>query len=444
MVVIDLHYLSHVCVYVMIDLLLLRIPFKSEVLIEDKMHLNIGGFYRQCVDLMEIGKLSDCKLGARTVEFCIDGDLKVSGLSHPFESLPSSFGSLAVKIHSGSFTVKPCVEIKASPAKLLQGHNVFGTDNLELCATEMLTGLAFGMPKLFDLLNVQKTTLDWIDVTYSAHVQNEVIAQQVIDLLKNVTSGQTKKSKYNKEFQTTVEWNSKSQLKTLKVYLKGFEVAHQLTELEKSLKINPSNQLLKLKHSILSNQDLINWAKKCVRFEARLKHSYLEKHNIPRNLFKAIKYQQDCLKEGKNIIQSLWETAFKDLLNAIKGAEMNIYDDKKIRQSLKDTYFTITPKGHISHVKADKLYSFYRSLLHDGYDFVKNSMAQKTFWRHERDLLNIGLSKIQLQNLQQQKNNVIPFCRVIDIDFRCQRPDWYVEPKSFYDNPKNLELLKVA
>ncbi|WP_392565056.1 phage/plasmid replication protein, II/X family [Orbus wheelerorum] len=411
---------------------------------QTKSHDEFGGRYGQYVDLMEVCRLSGCKLGARSVEFCIDGDLQVKDLNHPFESLPSSFGSLAVKIHAGSITMKPCVEIKASPAKLLQSHNVFGTENLELCATELLNGLAFGMPKLFDLLNIANTSLDWIDVTYSAHVQNEVIAQQVIDLLKNVTSGQTKKSRYNKEYETTVEWNTKSQLKTLKVYLKGFEVSRQLIELEKSLQANPTDKLLNVKYATLANQSLIDWAKKCVRFEARLKHSYLEKHNIPRNLIDAIQYQKNCVKEGKNIIQNLWEIAFKDLLNAIKGAEMNIYDDKKIRQSLKDAFFTITPKGNFSYSKADKLYSFYRALLNDGYDFVKSSMDRKTFWRHEIDLLSIGLSKSQLQNLQQQKNNVIPFCRVIDIDFSRQRPDWYEEPKSFYDNPNNLALLKVA
>lgn len=57
---------------------------------------------------------------------------------------------------------------------------------------------------------------------------------------------------------------------------------------------------------------------------------------------------------------------------------------------------------------------------------------------------SIGLSKLQLQNLQQQKNNVIPMFRVIDIDFNKQRPEWYQEPTSFYDNNENLLLFKFA
>ena len=440
-----LHYCLSVCINAnMIDLLLLRIPFKNKFVLQTKSHDDVGGRYGQYVDLMEICKLSGCALGARTVEFCIDGDLQVRDLNHPFESLPSSFASLAVKIHAGSITMKPCVEIKASPAKLLQGHNVFGSENLELCATELLSGLAYGMPKLFDLLDISNTNLDWIDVTYSAHVDNELIAQQVIDSLKNVTNGQTKKSRYNREYQTTVEWNTGSQLKSLKVYLKFYEVINQLSELEKLSLSKPQDHLLQRKIKILSNPELINWAKKCVRFEARLKHSYLEKHNIPRNLFKFIKYQQDKQNNGINIIKELWQTAFNDILTAVKGAEMNIYDDKRIRTLLNDSYFTITRTGKISYSKANRIYAFYRSLLNDGYQFVKNSMNRMSFYRYENDLLSIGLSKMQLQNLQQQKNNVIPLCRVINIDFSHQRPDWYVEPTSFYDDMKNLEYLKAV
>lgn len=302
-----LHYCLSVCINAdVIDLLLLRIPFKSDFILQTKSHDDFGGRYGQYVDLMEICKLSGYALGARTVEFCIDGDLQVLDLNHPFESLPSSFGSLAVKIHAGSITMKPCVEIKANPAKLLQGHNVFGSENLELCATELLNGLAYGMLQLFDLLDIYNANLDWIDVTYSAHVDNELIAQQVIDSLKNVTNGQTKKSRYNREYQTTVEWNTGSQLKSLKVYLKFYEVINQLSELEKLSLSKTQDHLLqiKIKINILSNSDLIDWAKKCVRFEARLKHSYLEKHGIPRNLFKFIKYQKDKQKMALILLEN--------------------------------------------------------------------------------------------------------------------------------------------
>jgi II/X family phage/plasmid replication protein len=44
---------------------------------------------------------------------------------------------MAMKVFFDS-SYPPYVQIKASPAKLLQGHNVFGSDNLESGAMEMI------------------------------------------------------------------------------------------------------------------------------------------------------------------------------------------------------------------------------------------------------------------------------------------------------------------
>ncbi|MBF4290393.1 phage/plasmid replication protein, II/X family, partial [Vibrio anguillarum] len=58
---------------------------------------------------------------------------------------------------------------------------------------------------------------------------------------------------------------------------------------------------------------------------------------------------------------------------------------------------------------------------------------RQTFSRHLNDLLAIGFSKAQLQNLEgNQKDNVIPLLQVIAIDFSQQHPADYVEPKSGY------------
>ncbi|WGM17561.1 phage/plasmid replication protein, II/X family (plasmid) [Arsenophonus nasoniae] len=79
------------------------------------------------IDFIQIAKLSGIRLSARDVEFEIKGDLSVQGLAHPFESLPTHFASLGMKIYQGTHLIFPRVNLKASPAKLLQGHNVFGS-----------------------------------------------------------------------------------------------------------------------------------------------------------------------------------------------------------------------------------------------------------------------------------------------------------------------------
>ena len=71
----------------MIDLLLLRIPFKSKFVLQTKSHGDTGGRYGQYVDLIEICKFSGCarfipvytgnitcyraSTGARTVYPCV-------------------------------------------------------------------------------------------------------------------------------------------------------------------------------------------------------------------------------------------------------------------------------------------------------------------------------------------------------------------------------------
>ena len=93
------------------------------------------------------------------------------------------------------------------------------------------------------------------------------------------------------------------------------------------------------------------------------------------------------------------------------------------------TYFSITPKGNISYAKAERIFSFYKNLLNDGYQETQNCMNRQTFWRYEKDLIAIGLTKAQLQNLKAyERHNIIPLMKLVEIDFSCQRPDWYVEP----------------
>ena len=47
---------------------------------------------------------------------------------------------------------------------------------------------------------------------------------------------------------------------------------------------------------------------------------------------------------------------------------------------------------------------------------------------------SIGFSKAYLQNLHTEKaNNIIPFVKLIEIDFNQQLPEWYVEPNSQFN-----------
>ncbi|NBD81499.1 DNA replication protein, partial [Citrobacter werkmanii] len=68
-----------------------------------------------------------------------------------------------------------------------------------------------------------------------------------------------------------------------------------------------------------------------------------------------------------------------------------------------------------------------------GYNNVQDTMPRNSFYRALNDLMVIGFSKAQLQQLSSDKSSVVPLFRVINIDFNNQRPSWYVEPRSHFD-----------
>ena len=411
----------------MIDFLKLSIPFKTEHILVCKD--GETSFLKET--LIEIATRTGLKLRAGNVTFEIDGDLDVAELSHPYEAIPSHFGSLAMKVFNGSDRMKtpPYIELKASPAKLLQGHNVFGSTNLDVCCFVMLKTFCEALPELYEMTDTENTMIDWIDVTYSAHIPSEMMQKQVISFLQNVRAGQTKKTRYNREYETTAEWNSGSEHRVLKVYLKGAELQKRLSEIQSELKRTPNKQNLLNVLNVLSNPNLIEFSKQCVRFEARLKQRYLDKYRIPRKLCDLIQYQRQYEKQGKSLIKDLWQDAFNDIIQAVGESKMNVYNRDNIQKLLKKQYYTVTPKGNISYAKADRLFGFYKNLLTYGYLETQSEMDRKTFWRHEKDLLAVGLTKAQLQNLNaHERHNIIPLMKLVEIDFSCQRPDWYVEP----------------
>lgn len=423
----------------MIDLLQLSIPFKSEHVITVLSADERSGDY---IDLEEIARRTGLRLTARDVEFEISGDLQVTGLSHPYESLPSHFASLAMKVHQGSNLAPPRVELKASPAKLLQGHNVFGPTDVALCFEALIVPFCMAMPLLADFLDIEETYIAKIDSTFSARLKTINQGRQVMDCLRNVSNGQTKatKSTRSQTYDSTMYWNETSNSVRRKAYLKGQELQADSDRCKMALRRAPNDESLKRRIKVLSNPDLIEWAALLVRFEVSLFPRKLHDLNIPVKIFDLITYQREYEKDGRNLIYDMWCAGFNELFESFKGTVMNIYDDEKIFELLKSVYHSVTPKGNISYAKAQRVFGFYRRLVNEGYDEVFKTINRASFYRNVSELTLIGISKSQLQNLQPDKlNNVIPLIELIKVDFSQQYPDWYTEPASPYNNVVQLK-----
>lgn len=415
----------------MLDKIHLFVPFKAQAIATST---GKRGNELLIVDLEELG----VPLRATSVLADGKGGYQVEDISHAWESLSTGFTPLAFKVFHQSLgkRVQPGVELKASPAKLLQGHNVFGPTSIRKGGEVMLKWLAGSYPKLWALLDWQSAEVYVIDCTYSARLPDERTALQLIQALRGVSNGQTRNR--GDDYETTAYWGSKeTRLRKLKAYLKGPEFRRQLDEAIKAARAYgganfvPSqafaaHRLL----AVLQNPALQEWAENLLRLEATVMHRWLERRNIPTNLWALCDYQERLEEQGSCFIQWCWEQVTKELFAAFEGISMRVINDEKVLAALKARWTKFGKNGKANETVALNLFRTYRSIKDYGWQETMDSMSRATFYRHVDQICECGLSKAALQKLKMddQKNNVVPILRFLQVDFSAQRPGWYVEP----------------
>lgn len=410
----------------MIDLLEISIQFDSS-LVEtvDERHAFVG------VDLEEM----EIPLGAKSIHFRDDGTTGTSGLYHPYESLPTSFTGLALKVNFDGYFF-PHITIKGSPAKILQGHNVFGSDNLELCVTEMLYWVQEAYPSLYSMLAINTAEVRKMDVTYSSIVGSPKLVRLAIDYMSRISNGQTKPTK-SKKYETTMYWGgAESRLIRLKCYSKFDEYMAQLDKFKKEAQKGLDPRAIKIMN-VMSDERLMNIARTSLRWEATFMKRWLERNDIPVNVWDLINYQ----KENPDFLTRIWSKGFEKIFDAMKGLNMTMVNEDKVLDNLKAEFGKPLASGRMSYRKAINLYSFYNQLKIMG---VMEMKAQRLYSPSQlnrlfADLCTAGFSKSFLQNLHiDNGSKSIPFVNLINIDFSKQTPDWYVEPLS---TPQKLRLV---
>lgn len=366
------------------------------------------------------------------------GGYQVEDISHAWESLSTGFTPLAFKVFHQSLgkRVQPGVELKASPAKLLQGHNVFGPTSIRKGGEVMLKWLAGSYPKLWALLDWQSAEVYGIDCTYSARLPDERTALQLVQALRGVSNGQTRNR--GDDYETTAYWGSKeTRLRKLKAYLKGPEFRRQLDEAIKAARAYGGSNFVPSQAfaahrllAVLQNPALQEWAENLLRLEATVMHRWLERRNIPTNLWALCDYQERLAEQGSCFIQWCWEQVTKELFAAFEGISMRVINDDKVLAALKARWTKFGKNGKANETVALNLFRTYRSIKDYGWQETMDSMSRATFYRHVDQICECGLSKAALQKLKMDdhKNNVVPILRFLQVDFSAQRPDWYVEP----------------
>ena len=402
----------------MLDHICINIPFESSFYSVDAE----GRYFFVDVDPHSL----EIPLASRSVNKNDDGTISASALFHPFESVPTHYTGMALKVFFDS-AYEPYVQIKASPAKVMQGHNVFGSDNIEQCAFEMLGFLDVAYPLLSRMLDVPKAWVSHIDVTYSARLKDQFTANKVLQFLSNVSNGQTRLS--NKRYDSTVYWGGQtSRLVNHKCYLKYDEFLAQFEEQKQLAKFNNKSAMRVVE--VMSDIRLINWTVGLARFESRLKKRWLERNGIPTNLFELIKFQ----RQNPNLLQTLWTKATSSIFDALRGQSMKLTDDTSVLKAIESSEIVITKSGKASPTKVRNLFAMFCLIREKGMTEVRTTYGKTQFYKHISDLIACGFSKAYLQNLHDEKaSNIIPFMKLVEIDFNQQLPEWYEEPQSQFN-----------
>lgn len=386
------------------------------------------------------GDIRDYHLPAATrhVSRDLDGNTITGDLYSPYESLPSSYTDMAMKFYTQSRHCPPYVEIKASPLKLLQGHNLYGFESIELGAVEMLGLLGDAYPQLVAILDFANIEVLHLDTTYYTKLPHQSMVQPVLDYLSSCSTGHRKAKKL--AYENYITWGSDTaRYLRPKAYGKFEEMKAQMNKLQKSADrgCTRSKKLVMIMHENLPLANAV------VRFEGRVCKTYLTKNFIPgtkqpypTNLWALIKLQ----KENPKLLTDLWHVVFDPILNTLKGKNMCYADDAEILETLKDELKTYTKSGNVSYTKAKNAFQFYNMLRQMGFSKVKDLYSETTFYRNLNALISAGISKAALQNLHKSpEGKVIPVAQICHINFSNQLPSHYVMPTSRY-----MERLKVA
>lgn len=367
----------------------------------------------------------------RNVSRADDGKILTGELYHPYESLGSDYTDMAMKFYADTMNTLPYVEIKASPLKLLQGHNVYGFECIKLGATEMLGMLIDAYPALCEILDFENIEVLHLDTTYYTKLPHQNMVQPVLNYLSNISVGHRKAKSV--KYDNYIAWgNDNARYLRAKAYGKSDELKSQISKIQKQAEKGN----LRATRLLIAMHKAAPVADAAVRFEARVCKTYLTKNGFPSNLWQLIK----CQQSQPRLLEYLWLVTFFPIFKALEGQKMNFADDGEVLNLLRQKLSTITKSGKISYTKANNAMNFYELIRLHGYDSVKKRYSENAFYTNLRSLKDAGIPLSVIQNLNKNPNGtVIPFIRLVEIKFNEQTPPDYQVPTSKY-----ADYFKVA
>lgn len=413
--------------FIVIDKTDLRIPFKLEFVTE-LLSSTDEAPRGQLLDVVKYG------FEMNTASRMVDGVLVHQTMkAKKWETIASSISGIAIGFfpEGHGFDTWPHVRVKCSPAKILQGHNVFGSEDCFQGVMQMLSTFYLAYPLMYEHLDIKQAKLMYLDVTYSCLIQ-EFFRKRIYALFESLASKNTKLSKNDEYIQLGVG----SEFARQKIYYKMQEL---LADLKSCIRSRDTHRV-----HILSDSRLHEFTINRTRFEATVGPRKFQALAIPTNFFEFIKFSRWFEQtHSQPLAQYLWSKVFDPLFAQIEGHTIMNVNDDEIKLRIYAKLNKIKPNGKICRRLSRAVFDTYCDIKREGYKALC-SYDNKTFFRNVKLLEECGLSKAFLKSIDPYSinSNVIPFIQIIKIDFNKQRPDWYVEPKAdFSDTRRHLKLV---
>jgi II/X family phage/plasmid replication protein len=410
----------------MLDKYDIRIPFKA-----DKVKHLAGSTLEKPLAYVNFEDYS-FPMHAPDVEI-IDGKPVIKYFKNrDWDSISSGIAGMAVGFfpQGQGLHTYPTVSIKASPAKILQGHNVFGAESSKQGIVQMFAMLKMAFPDIYEDLEISDAEIRYVDCTYSACIR-EFFSAKIFFAFESMATARQKINKNTGYCQL----GQGSERERAKLYKKLQEV---LADLEDAKKKRNTYRV-----DILSDQRLLDFATDLHRFEATLGARKLQSLGIPTNVVEYLKFEDWFVSVHKiPLCRYMWGLVFNPIFSQFEGHKVKNVDDSNIKLQIDAKFIRIKDNGKICKRKATAIFKTYREIKSEGYATLLKQNNQ-TFFRNVNYLQEAGISKAFLKTLDPNKptTNVISFPQIIKIDFGLQRPDWFVEPMAHFECDSRLLRL---
>lgn len=302
------------------------------------------------------------------IEYTVDKHMRVEG-SHDsrLQIRADKIGVLPLPDFENVWSLS----ISGNPVKWFQGHNIFGTSDLNNLVVELFDSLAEKLgkaqpPFLRDAVLHGHFSISRIDINGMFELGSRMDVLSWLCVLEQTarTRHGTALSKGN-----TVYFGKNSERWSVKFYSKGQEIEiHKLPQ-------------------ILALTSLPDFANNKLRAELTLRSKELKKLGL--NVGSA----------WFNI--DMWEV-YKEYMGRVEMSEQKVRDNLvlDLPSHLRSTYL-LWKEGHT----------------------VKTILPKNTFYRHRRDLLEFGLDISIVKPKEESANNIVPLRRVLEMR-PCGIPDW--------------------